>query len=72
MVGTVYSVMWKQGPTYAVEVTGPDIFRAAKLLIEQHGPDAGLRAAERAVTCSRLGTWSTPRPGRESWLPSRS
>jgi len=26
----------------------PDIFRAAKLLIDQHGADAGLRAAERA------------------------
>ena len=26
----------------------PDIFRAARLLIDQHGADAGLRAAERA------------------------
>jgi hypothetical protein len=26
----------------------PDIYRAAKLLIDQHGADAGLRAAERA------------------------
>ncbi len=26
----------------------PDIFRAAKLLIDQHGTEAGLRAAERA------------------------
>jgi len=26
----------------------PDIFRAAKLLIDQHGEDAPLRAAERA------------------------
>jgi len=25
----------------------PDIFRAAKLLIDQHGAEAGLRAAER-------------------------
>src|SRR5579859_3890589 len=28
--------------------TDPDIYRAAKLLIDQHGTDAGLRAAERA------------------------
>ena len=26
----------------------PDIFRAAKVLIDQHGSDAGLRTAERA------------------------
>jgi len=26
----------------------PDIYRAAKLLIDQHGADAGQRAAERA------------------------
>ncbi len=26
----------------------PDIFRAAKLLIDRHGEDASLRAAERA------------------------
>jgi hypothetical protein len=26
----------------------PDIYRAAKLLIDQHGADAGLRAAGRA------------------------
>ena len=26
----------------------PDIYRAAKLLIDQHGENAGLRAAERA------------------------
>ena len=26
----------------------PDIFRAAKLVIDQHGKDAPLRAAERA------------------------
>ena len=26
----------------------PDIFRAAKLLVDQHGEDAPLRAAERA------------------------
>jgi hypothetical protein len=26
----------------------PDIYRAAKLLIDQRGADAGLRAAERA------------------------
>ncbi len=26
----------------------PDIFRAAKLLIDQHGKDAPLRASERA------------------------
>jgi len=26
----------------------PDIYRAAKLPIDQHGADAGLRAAERA------------------------
>ena len=26
----------------------PDIFRAAKLVIDQHGGDAGLRAGERA------------------------
>jgi len=26
----------------------PDIYRAAKLLIDQHGADAGLRVAERA------------------------
>ena len=26
-------------------ISDPDIYRAAKLLIEQHGADAGLRAA---------------------------
>jgi hypothetical protein len=26
----------------------PDIFRAAKLLIDQHGADAAIRAAQRA------------------------
>jgi len=32
-----------------------DIYRAAKLLLDQHGADAGLRAAERGPTnCSRL------------------
>jgi hypothetical protein len=29
-------------------IDDPDIFRAAKLLIDQHGDDASLRAAERA------------------------
>ena len=29
-------------------VSDPDIFRAAKLLIDQHGEEALLRAAERA------------------------
>jgi hypothetical protein len=29
-------------------MTDPDIFRAAKLLIDQHGEDAALRAAQRA------------------------
>jgi hypothetical protein len=29
-------------------MTDPDIFRAAKLLIDQHGEDAALRAAHRA------------------------
>ena len=29
-------------------IDDPDIFRAAKLLIDQHGADAPLRAAERA------------------------
>jgi hypothetical protein len=28
---------------------GATVFRAAKLLIDRHGADAGLRAAERAV-----------------------
>ena len=30
-------------------ITDPDIFRAASLLIDQHGEDADLRAAERAA-----------------------
>ena len=29
-------------------ISDPDVFRAAKLLIDQHGADASLRAAERA------------------------
>jgi hypothetical protein len=29
-------------------IDDPDIFRAAKLLIDQHGDDAALRAAQRA------------------------
>ncbi len=29
-------------------VSDPDVFRAAKLLIDKHGEDAPLRAAERA------------------------
>ena len=29
-------------------IDDPDIFRAAKLLIDQHGEDAALRAAQRA------------------------
>jgi hypothetical protein len=29
-------------------IADPDIFRAAKLLIEQHGNDAPIRAAQRA------------------------
>ena len=29
-------------------ISDPDIYRAAKLLIEQHGDDAELRASERA------------------------
>ena len=29
-------------------VIDPDIYRAAKLLIDQHGEDAALRAAQRA------------------------
>jgi len=29
-------------------VDDPDIFRAAKLLIDRHGDDAAIRAAERA------------------------
>ena len=29
-------------------IDNPDIFRAAKLLIDQHGDDAPIRAAQRA------------------------
>jgi hypothetical protein len=29
-------------------IDDPDIFRAAKLLIDQHGNDAAIRAAQRA------------------------
>ena len=29
-------------------ISDPDIFRAAKLLIDQHGKDAAIRAAQRA------------------------
>ena len=29
-------------------ISDPDIFRAAKLLIDQHGADAAIRAAQRA------------------------
>ncbi len=29
-------------------ISDPDIFRAAKLLIDQHGDDAAIRAAQRA------------------------
>jgi hypothetical protein len=29
-------------------IDDPDIYRAAKLMIEQHGDDAAVRAAERA------------------------
>ena len=29
-------------------ISNPDIYRAAKLLLDQHGEDAELRAAERA------------------------
>jgi len=29
-------------------IDDPDIFRAAKLLIDQHGDDAAIRAAQRA------------------------
>jgi hypothetical protein len=29
-------------------IDDPDIFRAAKLLIDQHGDDAAMRAAQRA------------------------
>jgi hypothetical protein len=29
-------------------IEDPDIFRAAKLLIDRHGDDADIRAAERA------------------------
>jgi len=33
----------------------PDIYRAAKLLIDQHGEDAPLRAAERAEALLEAG-----------------
>jgi hypothetical protein len=36
-------------------ISDPDIFRAAKLLIDQHGADAGLRAAERADQLLEVG-----------------
>jgi hypothetical protein len=36
-------------------VSDPDIFCAAKLLIDQHGEDAPLRAAERADELLEVG-----------------
>jgi hypothetical protein len=34
-------------------IPDPDIYRVAKLLVDQHGEDAPIRAAERAMSCPR-------------------
>ena len=36
-------------------IDDPDIFRAAKLLIDQHGDDAAIRAAKRADKLAGAG-----------------
>jgi hypothetical protein len=36
-------------------IDDPDIFRAAKLLIDQHGADAPIRAAQRCDELADLG-----------------
>jgi hypothetical protein len=33
-------------------IRDPDVFSAAKLLIDQHGEDSAMRAARRADDCS--------------------
>jgi len=35
-------------------ISDPDLFRAAKLLIDQHGIDAPIRAAQRADDVPRI------------------
>jgi len=36
-------------------IDDPDIFRAAKLMIDQHGADAPIRAAQRCEELAELG-----------------
>ncbi len=36
-------------------IDDPDIFRAAKLVIDQHGSDAPIRAAQRCDELAELG-----------------
>jgi len=36
-------------------IDDPDIFRAAKLMIDQHGADAPVRAAQRCEELAELG-----------------
>jgi hypothetical protein len=49
----------------------PDIFHAAKLLIDQHGADAPIRAAQRAEELLHDGNGLVLRSGARSWRRSR-
>ena len=49
-----------------------DIYRAAKMLIDQHGTDAALNAAGRADLLLMKVTPTVPRSGRRSSARSRS
>jgi len=52
-------------------IDDPDILRAAKLLIDQHGEDAALRAAQRADELLEEGDVEGNSVGCRN-LPSRS
>ena len=49
-----------------------DIYRVAKLLIDQHGEDAPIRAAKRVEELVAHGDAEGPRSGGPSWMRSRS
>ena len=44
----------------------PDIYRTAKLLIDQHGEEAATNAAGRADLLLEDGEWKVQRSGAES------
>jgi hypothetical protein len=53
-------------------INEPDILRAAKLLIDLHGEDATLRAAQRANELLGEGDFDGSAVWRRFWRASRS